>query len=148
MDDLSPDEGEPSGIFAVEGDVRVNRGAGQRVPCSRCGAPCRVAVTRNEAARLLQHAEDANRGGWCQDCGATAFLQNTEPLATLLKERGPECLKAPHMREQFARMMAAGGADVRPAAINWDAVVANWRLPFPDHRTGNRMTTAPGRNRR
>jgi hypothetical protein len=39
-------------------------------------------------------------------------------------------LLAPHVQQQFARVMKAGNADATPEEINWQRVVENWNLPF------------------
>src|SRR5438046_249968 len=112
-------------------DIRANQGAGQPAQCSRCGARCRVREARNEDARLLMNAADADHGGWCTDCAATDFLKNTEPLGELIERGGPEMLRMEHIREQFGKILDAGESDALPPEVDWERVIANWDLPFP-----------------
>jgi len=97
------------------------------VHCSRCGAPCKLAETTTEDARLLKHATRPETSGYCPDCATAHFLQ-TSPMGQLIRD--PQMLLAPHVQQQFARVMKAGNADAQPEEINWQRVVENWNLPF------------------
>lgn len=107
--------------------IQPNHNAGKVVHCSRCAGRCIVAPTRNENARLMRHG---NETGWCAMCGITNFLQNCAVVSELLKQQGAECLRLPHVQAQMARVLLAGGSDIRPEQIDWDEVIANWNLPF------------------
>lgn len=86
----------------------------------------RVNPDRNPDARLLRHSLTE---GVCANCAATAFLKGTEPLATVMRGRGPEMLRDERVAAQFAAVMAAGGADARPDEIDWSTVIDQWWLP-------------------
>jgi len=50
----------------------------------------------------------------------------------LLAESGLKILLYPWVREQFAAIMRAGSADAEADEINWNLIVENWDLPFPN----------------
>lgn len=111
--------------------VLTNQGR-EVVRCSRCGRACRISGGSNPEARLMRHG--TGPCGYCPDCAATQFLKVTEPAASLLRARGPEILRAPMLKGQFARILAAGFADARPGEIDWEAVIAHWDLPIAGRR--------------
>jgi hypothetical protein len=41
----------------------------------------------------------------------------------------PQALLLPHIQQQFARVLAVGGSELDFASIDWQAVIAKWRLP-------------------
>lgn len=94
-------------------------------PCQRCGVPCRVASSTNPDARLLKHAPTPE--GFCPNCAVTEFLLGFEFMIGSDVRR----LLSPHIQQQFAEIMRAGNADAMPDEIDWNAIVANWELPFP-----------------
>jgi hypothetical protein len=63
------------------------------------------------------------------DCAATEFFRTTEPISGLLEE-DLSALRLPHVRDQFAAVLAAGLADARPDELDWDRIIANWDLPL------------------
>jgi hypothetical protein len=97
------------------------------IACDRCGVPLRVSRDRNEDARVLRHA--AVPKGVCAGCAITRFLKTTEPLATVLRTRGPQLLLVPQVQQQAARVLSAGKSDADPVEIDWQAVVDRWELP-------------------
>lgn len=113
------------------------------LPCSRCGALCKLADTSTEDARLLRKATKPETSGFCPECGVTDFFKNQFPhLMELMMSNptGKEMLLAPHVQQQFARMMQAGNADLKPEEINWQRVHDNWDLPFPARKRGRRKS--------
>jgi hypothetical protein len=42
----------------------------------------------------------------------------------------PSKLLAPHVQQQFTRLMVAGNADAKPGELNWQRIVDNWELSF------------------
>jgi hypothetical protein len=101
----------------------------QVVPCDRCGVPCRVATESNEDARLLRKSTKPQ--GYCADCGVAHFLQVISPMGQLITDPAKQLLWEP-AQKQFAEVMKAGGADLKPEEINWGKVVLDWALPFPE----------------
>lgn len=101
--------------------------AGRTAKCSRCGDPCRVADKTNKEARLLKHAEQPK--GHCVACAVVEWFW-VVGCRELVKD--PSDLAHKPVQEQFARIMATGGADTKPSEINWNKVIANWNLPFSD----------------
>jgi hypothetical protein len=93
--------------------------------CERCGVAVRVNPERDPDARLMRHADH----GVCANCAITAFLKTMEPLATVIREKGPEILLAAGVGPQMAAALAAGHADARPGEIDWQIVVDQWDLP-------------------
>lgn len=99
--------------------------------CLRCGKLCAASAPGNPDARLMRRA----RVGYCADCAATQFLQTTPVLTDLLAELGPAVLLSEVTQAQFARILETGNADCPMGKINWQRVVDQWPLPFPDSRS-------------
>jgi hypothetical protein len=126
--------------------------------CVRCNIRCRVAAERNREADLFVHGT-ARTGLFCANCLVVDFFKNCDigpssslgkhhfdrslPQPEYEKDRGqpdrrfdPECLRLPHVQTQFRAILAAAqveyGAELTPGEIDWDEVVANWDLPFPE----------------
>lgn len=95
----------------------------QAVACDRCHAPLRVSPDRNPDARLLRHSLTT---GVCAGCAMTHFLKTMEPLATILREQGPELLLAPAVQAQAGAMLVAAYSDADVREIDWPAVVERW----------------------
>lgn len=91
--------------------------------CKRCGKPCRAGVGTPDA-RPLRRAKE----GYCADCAFTIFLQTTEPLNSIISERGVECLRMVGVREQIAKLLIVGNSDASISDINIENVIANWEL--------------------
>jgi hypothetical protein len=103
--------------------------------CTRCGAALEFqGRPRNPDARLMRRS--AVPIGYCASCAMTDWLQNCggdgtgEPLARILKAKGPEILLDRRVVDQMARVLQAGCADAKPQEIDWVSVVINWDLPF------------------
>jgi hypothetical protein len=52
-----------------------------------------------------------------------------------MRDVEPAQLLWPPVQEQFARLMVAAGADMKPGEIDWKKVVENWHLPFPGDKS-------------
>lgn len=92
--------------------------------CERCGRPARGGEGSPDA-RMMRRAQR----GACVDCSAVLFLQR------LMNMTGrdcypdmPNCLRLPHVQEQFANVMRVGNADAVPDEINWERVIALWDI--------------------
>lgn len=110
------------------------------VTCIRCGIPCKLANSATEDARLLKHATKPETTGYCADCAVTDFMKNRSQLSALMSMNpaGKEMLLAPHVQQQFARLLEAGKADALPSEINWQRVYENWDLPFPTKKSSRK----------
>jgi len=111
------------------------------LPCSRCGALCKLADHATEDARLLRKATKPETSGFCPECGVTDFYKNQYPHLTELMMSNPmgkAMLLDPRVQEQFAKVMQAGNADLKPDEINWQRVHDNWELPFPLRKRGRK----------
>ncbi len=98
--------------------------------CIRCGIRCRVDSPGNPNAKMLRRSKQPK--GLCVNCAVHDFLRNTYPANMLLAESGPKALALPHIQEQFAGIMRAGFSDAVPDEIDWDLIIENWDLPFPN----------------
>lgn len=128
--------------------------------CERCGIRCRVVATRNEDANLFVKGT-TRTGKFCANCVVTDFLVNcdTGPLVQTAKPAywdnlpnrppwkgfDPECLRLPHVQEQMMTIIAAArkqyGAELTIIEVDWDEVIANWHLPFPEKAKGKRKSS-------
>ena len=116
----------PSGPAAPGGRREVLPLAGHVAKCKRCGTPCAVAEMRNEDARFLRHAKVPE--GYCPSCAVAEWL-----FVMGLRESSipnPEALRLPHVQEQMAVILKGARADMVPAEIDWEHVIAHWNLPF------------------
>ena len=99
------------------------------VECQRCGARCRISGQPGKKARMLRFVEGP---GLCVNCAVHDWLRNTYPPNILLAQSGPKVLLFPHIQQQFAEIMRIGFADAKPDEIDWQKIVENWELPFPN----------------
>lgn len=97
--------------------------------CERCKAYCKVVGPRNSKAKMLRLSKEPK--GLCINCAVHDWLRNTYPPNILLAQSGPNILLYPHIQKQFADIMRIGFADAKPDEINWNLIVENWDLPFP-----------------
>ena len=102
----------------------------RQMPCARCGFPCRPSSPVHPDARLLQRAQD----GVCPSCATTQFLMSIETVMYGIEKNGVGMLLRQDVQKQFASVMQAGNADVSPEEIDWQWVIAQWDLPFPNKR--------------
>lgn len=98
------------------------------IHCERCEAPCKVAGPRNPEAKMLRRSKEPK--GLCINCAVHNWLRNTYPVNLILASSGSSPLRFEHVRQQFIDIMRVGGADANPDEIDWEAIIANWDLPF------------------
>ena len=90
--------------------------------CQRCGKLCQ-AGPGNPDARLLRHAQK----GRCKTCAIIDWFQRLTNEHVKGAFRGlPDCLRLPHVQDQFRRVMEVGGADLPFNEIDWDEVIEKW----------------------
>lgn len=70
--------------------------------------------------------------GLCVHCAAHDWLRNTYPPNVLLAQSGPRVLLHPDVRKLFGQLMQTANADAKLEEINWNLIIENWELPFPD----------------
>lgn len=99
-----------------------------KIRCQRCGATLRVDGPRNPKAKMLRRSKEPK--GLCINCAVHDWLRNTYPVNLILAGSKPEVLRFEHIQQQFTNIMRAAGADANPDEINWEAIIANWDLPF------------------
>jgi len=100
------------------------------VNCERCKAPCKTSELRSSNAKMLRHSKEPK--GLCVNCAVHDWLRNTYPPNIILAGSGPKILLYPHIQKQFAEIMRFGSADAKPDEIDWNRIVDNWDLPFPN----------------
>ena len=98
--------------------------------CERCGVQLQVDAVPGSEAKMLRRSKMPK--GFCINCAVHDFLRNTYPPNIQLAESGPQILLIPHIQTLFAGIMKAGFADANPDEINWQRIVDNWELPFPN----------------
>ncbi len=105
--------------------------------CQRCGRAARGG-DGNPNARIMRRARKGN----CVDCATIVILQRLDNMHGS-KQHGSllpagftwaEALALPHVREQFAAVMKAGNADVKPDEIDWDRVIELWNIAPKEER--------------
>ena len=101
------------------------------IHCERCEAPCKMAGPRNPDAKMLRLLSKESKG-LCVNCAVHDYLRNTYPINMHFAKFGPKSLLYPHIQEQFTAIMRTAPADAKPDEINWEAIVENWDLPFPN----------------
>ena len=91
--------------------------------CRRCGRPALGSSDGSPNALVYKRAMK----GECTECHAVVILKGLNEMhGGMLFKDGPECLRLPHIQEQFAAVMKAGMADASPDEINWEGVIALW----------------------
>ena len=118
----------------------------KETPCKRCGVPCRIGPPPNPEALMLRRA--IKPSGVCVNCAVATHLMNIYPLNMTLDEKGPECLRHPSSRAQFAELMAVAISDASPEDIDWDRVIADWDLPITIFRNNPQNPYLPTHPRR
>ncbi len=98
--------------------------------CERCGAQLKVDAVPGSEAKMLRRSKVPK--GLCVNCAVHDWLRNTYPPNILLAQSGPKVLLFPHIQEQFTEIMKIGLADAKPDEIDWQKIVDNWELPFPN----------------
>jgi hypothetical protein len=120
--------------------------------CIRCGIRCRVVAAKNPDASLFVKGT-MKTGRFCANCLMVDFLVNCDtgprletvkppywdnlPNKPPWKGFDPECLRAPHIQDQMMTIIAVAqkqyGAELTIIEVDWDEVIANWHLPFPEN---------------
>jgi hypothetical protein len=107
----------------------------QIVNCTRCGIRCQAVDKRNQKAQVFVKG-DVLTGRFCVNCLVVDFFKNFELGPVIDDKFDPECLRLPHIQQQFAAIVVAAkssyGAELTSGEIDWDEVIANWNLPFRD----------------
>ena len=108
----------------------IRKAGGERVClCSRCGAPCKVNPVAGSKATMLRRSKEAK--GLCVNCAVHDQLRHLYPVNMILARSGPKGLALPHIQRQFFGICQMAGTDARFEEIDWNAIIANWDLPFP-----------------
>ena len=81
-------------------------------------------------ATMLKRGKDSK--GLCINCAAHDWLRNTYPANLLLAQSGPRALAFTHIQEQFAGLMKMANSDAMPEEIDWQKIIDNWDLAFPN----------------
>jgi hypothetical protein len=93
--------------------------------CQRCGDLGRAEHSSKPSARPFRKSLRGN----CAACIVVLFFKSEDGVGFALPENfDPEGLRLPHLRQQFARMLAVGNSELTPDQVNWDAVIAKWNL--------------------
>lgn len=100
------------------------------VHCRRCNAKLKLEPIPDSKAKMLRRAKIPK--GYCLNCAVHDWLRNTYPPNILLAQSGPKVLLFPHIQEQFTAIMKQQLSDAKPDEIDWQKIVDNWDLPFPD----------------
>jgi hypothetical protein len=58
-----------------------------------------------------------------------------------LASGGPHLLAHPHIQQMYYDLLRMAGTDVTQEEIDWQAIIANWDLPFPTKM--QRLATNP-----
>jgi len=69
--------------------------------------------------------------GLCVNCAVHDQLRHLYPANLILARSGPKGLVLPQLQQQFFEICQLAGTDARFEEIDWNAVIANWDLPFP-----------------
>ena len=110
------------------------------INCERCGARCRVDGPRNPDAKMLRRSKEAK--GLCINCAVHDWLRNTYPVNLIFTTLSPDALRLEHIQQQFTEIMRSGFADAKPDEIDWEAIIANWDLPFKNKVKSTAMNQA------
>ena len=98
--------------------------------CRRCGKKLRVDPKPQSNAKMLKRGSQAK--GFCINCAVHDWLRNTYPVNIIFTTLSPDALRLEHIQQQFITLMQAGNADANPDEIDWERIIANWKLPFRD----------------
>ncbi len=95
--------------------------------CKRCGCEAIAEITSQPNARPFRKA----LRGYCIPCVVVRFFQGDEENGigfALPLNFDPQGLKLPHLQAQFARVLTVGHSELGIEQIDWDQVIAKWRL--------------------
>jgi hypothetical protein len=113
------------------------------VLCPRCGKRCRAEASSKPESRPFRKA----LVGMCLECCVASLFQQptadnqTLPYALSMAVKNgfkPDDLRLPHLQEQFERLLRVGNSEADFGQIDWDEVIANWSLPFPELPKGKK----------
>ncbi len=102
--------------------------------CQRCEAKLQVNPKQQSNAKMLRRSNQAK--GFCVNCALHDWLRNTYPVNLIFTTLSPEALRLEHIQEQLTGIMRSQNADATPDEINWEAIIANWDLPFKNKVKG------------
>lgn len=108
--------------------------------CERCKRKLQVAAQRLEDSKPFRLSKVPE--GVCPECVMTQFLYNTYPVNMQIDEAGPELLLKRGVVEAFESCGLLSHCDLKLNEINWQWLVANWKLPVKiakDSRNPYRM---------
>ena len=97
--------------------------------CGRCGAPCRVNPVPGSKARMMKRADEPK--GLCVNCATHDVLRHLYPSNLILERSHGRTLAHLDIQREFFEIAQMHGTDVAFEEINWNAIIANWDLPFP-----------------
>ena len=127
--------------------------------CTRCAKRCRIADKVNPNANYFVKG-DEKTGRFCAECLMVDFFKNFDlgPSSAMGKEYfdhsiqqpewrkqvgdkdnrfDPEAFRLPHIQHQMFSIIQATqamGGELTFEEIDWDEVIANWHLPFPEKK--------------
>jgi hypothetical protein len=96
--------------------------------CGRCGRPYKVNPVPGSQATMLKCADRPK--GLCINCAVHNELRHLYPANLILARSGPKALVVPDMQQEFFEICRHAGTDARFEEIDWQAIIANWELPF------------------
>ena len=99
-----------------------------------------MAGPRNPDAKMLRRSKEAK--GLCVNCAIHDWLRNTYPVNLIFTTLSPDTLRLEDIQRQLTDIMRADGADAEPDEIDWEAIIANWNLPFKNKVKGTAMNPA------
>ena len=97
--------------------------------CRRCGVRCQAGIPTRPNSRPFRRATQ----GLCANCVVTVFFRGDEEGClgfALPADFDPHGLRAPHIQDQFQRILNSGGSELTADEIDWGTVIANWGLPL------------------
>jgi len=97
--------------------------------CLRCEAPCKVNPIPGSTARMLKRADEPK--GLCINCAMHDTLRYIYPINLIYARSGPKALRSPDIQRGVFEIVQLHGTDAVFEEIDWNAVIANWDLPFP-----------------
>lgn len=102
--------------------------SGQACCCQRCGVKCKIDPVPGSKATMLKRGNTPK--GLCINCAVHDQLRHLYPANLLLARSGPKGLALPHIQRQLFAICQISGTDARFEEIDWQAIIANWDLPF------------------
>lgn len=122
-------DAETAGAEPGDASVEGRDGQMEATYCRRCGAKCKIDPLPQSNAKMLKRSRNK---GLCVNCAVHDWLRNTYPVNILLAQSGPKALQFEHIRQQFLGIMKTAKSDAEFGEIDWDLIIENWDLPFPN----------------